>query len=107
MLNMTQIMLCNQQDNPTRVRSAMVCLRPSWCSTFFWCRAISSFEILPTLKDKRQAVDISQQIEEGISAYLVTITIMNAAVGVATAAAMYLCGLGDPLLWGATGFLLN
>ena len=32
---------------------------------------------------------------------------MNAAVGIATAAAMYLCGLGDPLLWGATAFLLN
>jgi predicted PurR-regulated permease PerM len=64
-------------------------------------------EILPTFKDKRQAVDISQQIEEDISAYLVTITIMNAAVGVATAAAMYLCGLGDPLLWGATAFMLN
>jgi predicted PurR-regulated permease PerM len=64
-------------------------------------------EILPKFRDKRQAVDISQQIEEDISAYLVTITVMNAAVGVATAAAMYLCGLGDPLLWGATAFLLN
>jgi predicted PurR-regulated permease PerM len=64
-------------------------------------------EILPTFSNKRQAVDISQQIQEDISAYLVTITAMNAAVGVATAAAMYLCGLGDPLLWGATAFLLN
>jgi predicted PurR-regulated permease PerM len=64
-------------------------------------------EILPTFSDKRQAVDISQQIQEDISAYLVTITVMNAAVGVATAAAMYLCGLGDPLLWGTTAFLLN
>jgi predicted PurR-regulated permease PerM len=64
-------------------------------------------EILPKLSDKRRAVDISQQIEEDISAYLVTITAMNAAVGVATAAVMYLCGLGDPLLWGATAFLLN
>jgi predicted PurR-regulated permease PerM len=64
-------------------------------------------EVLPKLSDKRQAVDISQQIEADISAYLVTITAMNAAVGVATAAAMYLCGLGDPLLWGATAFLLN
>ncbi|WP_173945825.1 AI-2E family transporter [Microvirga terrae] len=64
-------------------------------------------EILPKFSDKRQAVDISQQIEEDISAYLVTITAMNAAVGIATAAAMYLCGLGDPLLWGATAFLLN
>jgi predicted PurR-regulated permease PerM len=64
-------------------------------------------EILPTFRDKRQAVDISQQIQEDISGYLVTITAMNAAVGVTTAAAMYLCGLGDPLLWGATAFLLN
>ena len=64
-------------------------------------------EILPTFSNKRQAVDISQQVEEDISAYLVTITAMNAAVGVATAVAMYLCGLGDPLLWGATAFLLN
>lgn len=64
-------------------------------------------EILPKFRDKRQAVDISQQIEQDISAYLVTITAMNAAVGIATAAAMYLCGLGDPLLWGVTAFLLN
>lgn len=64
-------------------------------------------EILPTFGNKRQAVDISQQIQEDISAYLLTITAMNAAVGVATAAAMYLCGLGDPLLWGTTAFLLN
>jgi predicted PurR-regulated permease PerM len=64
-------------------------------------------EILPTFSNKRQAVDISQQIQEDISAYLLTITGMNAAVGAATAAAMYLCGLGDPLLWGATAFLLN
>ena len=64
-------------------------------------------EILPTFSNKRQAVDISQQIQEDTSAYLVTITAMNAAVGVATAVAMYLCGLGDPLLWGATAFLLN
>jgi predicted PurR-regulated permease PerM len=64
-------------------------------------------EILPKFSDKRQAVDISQQIEEDISAYLVTITVMNAVVGIATAAAMYLCGLGDPLLWGGAAFLLN
>jgi predicted PurR-regulated permease PerM len=64
-------------------------------------------EILPTFSNKRQAVDISQQIQEDISAYLVTITVMNAAVGVMTAVAMYLCGLGDPLLWGTTAFLLN
>jgi predicted PurR-regulated permease PerM len=64
-------------------------------------------EILPRFGDKRQVVDISQQIEKDIAAYLVTITGMNAAVGIATATAMYFCGLGDPLLWGAVAFLLN
>jgi hypothetical protein len=42
---------------------------------------------------------------------ILTVSIMEAvfcaAVGVVTAVAMYLCGLGDPLLWGATAFLLN
>lgn len=64
-------------------------------------------EILPRFSDKRQAVDISQQIERDISTYLVTITFMNVVVGIATALVMWLCGLGDPLLWGAVAFLLN
>ncbi len=32
---------------------------------------------------------------------------MNAGVGLATAIAMQVSGLGDPLLWGAVAFLLN
>jgi predicted PurR-regulated permease PerM len=64
-------------------------------------------EILPRFKDKRQAVDISKQIESDVSAYLFTITIMNLAVGVATGAVMALCGVGDPMLWGTVAFLLN
>lgn len=64
-------------------------------------------EILPRFQDKRRAVDISQQIELDISGYLVTITAMNAGVGVATAIAMQISGVGDPLLWGAVAFLLN
>jgi hypothetical protein len=64
-------------------------------------------EILPRFSDKRQAVDIWQKIESDISIYLLTITIMNACVGIATALVMWLCGLGDPILWGAVAFLLN
>src|SRR3984893_1031839 len=64
-------------------------------------------EILPRFSGKRQAVEISQQIESDISAYLVTITVMNAAVGVAMALAMWLTGVGDPILWGTVAFLLN
>jgi predicted PurR-regulated permease PerM len=64
-------------------------------------------EILPRFSNKRQAVDISQQIESDISAYLLTITIMNAGVGIATALVMWLTGVGDPILWGTIAFLLN
>jgi predicted PurR-regulated permease PerM len=64
-------------------------------------------EILPRFSSKRQAVDISQQIESDISAYLVTITIMNGFVGVATALVMWFTGVGDPVLWGTIAFLLN
>jgi predicted PurR-regulated permease PerM len=64
-------------------------------------------EILPRFKNKRQAVDISQQIERDVSAYLFTITIMNLAVGIATGAVMALCGMSDPVLWGTVAFLLN
>lgn len=64
-------------------------------------------EVLPRFKDKRQAVEISRQIEADISAYLVTITIMNAAVGIATGLAAAIFGLGNPVLWGTVAFLLN
>jgi predicted PurR-regulated permease PerM len=64
-------------------------------------------EILPRFRSKRQVVEISQQIESDISAYLVTITIMNVAVGIATALAMWFTGVGDPILWGTVAFLLN
>jgi predicted PurR-regulated permease PerM len=79
---------------------------------FFLLRSGDTFlrrfvEILPTFRDKRQAVTLSQQIEANIAAYLSTISMMNALVGVATAIAMWACGLGDPFLWGGIAFALN
>ena len=64
-------------------------------------------EILPTLHNKKQAVEISQEIENSVSSYLLTITLMNAGVGVTTGIAAYFCGLSDPILWGSVAFLLN
>jgi predicted PurR-regulated permease PerM len=64
-------------------------------------------DIMPSFSSKPQEDEISQQIESDISAYLVTITIMNAAVGIAMALTMWLTGVGDPILWGTVAFLLN
>ena len=64
-------------------------------------------EIMPNFEHKRRAVEISQQVEADISVYLLTIISMNLLVGVAVSAAVWLCGVGDPVLWGALAFILN
>ena len=64
-------------------------------------------EVLPRFRDKRTAVVISKQIEGDVAVYLMTVTIMNALVGVATALVMWITGVADPLLWGVVAFLLN
>jgi predicted PurR-regulated permease PerM len=64
-------------------------------------------EVLPRFRDKRAAVMITQQIESDIAAYLKTITIMNAAVGIATALMSWAMGLDNPALWGVLAFFLN
>lgn len=64
-------------------------------------------EVMPRFRGKRQVTDISQQIEADISVYLMTITGMNALVGIATGLAMWILGLQDIILWGVVAFLLN
>lgn len=64
-------------------------------------------EILPKYKDKRNAVELSMHIEQNVSAYLLTVSCINAVVGTATGGVMWLCGLQNPVLWGAVAFVLN
>lgn len=64
-------------------------------------------EILPRFEDKRQAVSISLQIERDISGYLLTISAINAVIGVATGLIMWSCGIPNPVLWGVVAFCLN
>lgn len=64
-------------------------------------------EILPTLTNKKQAVEITSEVQRTVSTYLGTVTTMNAVVGVLTGLAAYFCGLDDPILWASVAFLLN
>jgi predicted PurR-regulated permease PerM len=64
-------------------------------------------EILPRFDDKRRAVSMVTEIEDSISQYLLTITMMNALVGVLNGLAVWLLGMPDPLLFGTLAFLLN
>jgi predicted PurR-regulated permease PerM len=64
-------------------------------------------EVLPTFANKREAVEISLHVERDLSAYLLTITVINAAVGCATAVVMWLCDVAAPVLWSVVAFCLN
>jgi predicted PurR-regulated permease PerM len=64
-------------------------------------------EILPRFKDKRQAVELSLHIERDVSAYLLTVSCINAIVGLATGGVMWACGVANPVLWGAVALVLN
>jgi predicted PurR-regulated permease PerM len=64
-------------------------------------------EAAPTFSDKRKAVKTMRDIERQISQYFLTITSVNAALGVAIALAMALVGMPNPILWGALAFALN
>ncbi|MBV8577363.1 MAG: AI-2E family transporter, partial [Acetobacteraceae bacterium] len=64
-------------------------------------------EILPRFGVKRMAVEMAQSVEEHVSAYLLTVTAINAVVGTLTGLVMWGCGVDDPLLWGVIAFLMN
>lgn len=63
--------------------------------------------ILPTLSDKKRSVRLVHNVEFEVSRYLLTITAINLGFGFAVAAAMWVLGMSNPLLWGAIATALN
>lgn len=61
----------------------------------------------PTFRDKRRAIGIVYDIERKISRYFLTITTINAGLGVAVGLALWFLGMPNPVLFGAMAFALN
>tara|TARA_Y100000310_G_scaffold142660_1_gene142164 strand:- start:6544 stop:7434 length:891 start_codon:yes stop_codon:yes gene_type:complete len=61
----------------------------------------------PVVTDKRRALVLVDQIQRELSAYIVTISIINTCLGLATAGAFYYLNIEDALLWGALVALMN
>jgi predicted PurR-regulated permease PerM len=62
-------------------------------------------KVLPQFRDKKKAVTIARETEASISTYLVTVTLVNLALGVAVAIVMFLLKMPNPVLWGAMAAL--
>jgi len=63
--------------------------------------------VLPRLSDKKAAIEIARDMEDHISTYLVTMTLINIGLGIAVGGAMRLAGMPNPVLWGVTAAVLN
>ena len=63
--------------------------------------------VIPRFRDKRRAIRIAREIERKISHYLLTITVINAGLGVSIGLALWALGIPDPLLFGVAAMLLN
>jgi predicted PurR-regulated permease PerM len=63
-------------------------------------------KILPTLDDKKRAVEIYRQIEVDVSTYLSVVTLINIGFGCVIGVSMYLLGMPNPLLWGVMAAVL-
>jgi predicted PurR-regulated permease PerM len=60
-----------------------------------------------TFPEKRNIVELVHEVEGGISRYLLTITLINVCLGIATALAMWLLDIPNPILWGVLIAMLN
>jgi predicted PurR-regulated permease PerM len=63
--------------------------------------------VLPTLSDKKRAIRIARDIEQKLSTYLFTITMINIGLGTAVGILMWAIGMPNPLLFGVAAFALN
>lgn len=61
----------------------------------------------PGFAARRRAVAMARTMRRDLVHYLATVTVINAALGAATATLMYAVGLPNPVLWGTLAALLN
>jgi predicted PurR-regulated permease PerM len=64
-------------------------------------------KLLPSLTDKKLAVEVARAIESKISRYLLSVTLINTGLGVTVGIALALIGLPNPVLWGVMVGVLN
>lgn len=70
----------------------------------FYAKLVETF---PRLRDKKRALTIVHHIERAISRYLLSITLINAGLGLSIALSFYLLGVPQFYVWGAIAFLMN
>lgn len=63
--------------------------------------------VMPTLSDKKRAVEISHEIQQNISNYLFTVTLINIGLGIAVSSGLYFMGVPNAAMWGIFVAVMN
>lgn len=63
--------------------------------------------VMPTMRDKKRAVDISREIQQQISNYLFSVSLINLALGLIVGGGLYWMGVPSAAMWGMLIALLN
>ncbi|AWK86451.1 AI-2E family transporter [Azospirillum thermophilum] len=78
---------------------------------FFLARGRQSLEALigtmRNVDDRVHYAMVAATVQQNIAAYLLTITVINAVLGLATGLVMWMWGLPNPALWGVMVMLIN
>jgi predicted PurR-regulated permease PerM len=64
-------------------------------------------EVLPLFRDKRMAVEVTEQVQQAVTRYIVTTLLINSGQGMAVGLALWGLGMPYPWLWGALTVVLE
>ena len=63
--------------------------------------------VMPTLSDKKRAVDVSHEIQQNISNYLFSVSLINIGLGIVVGGRLYFMGVPNAVMWGMLVAVLN
>jgi len=63
--------------------------------------------VMPTMRDKKRAVDISHEIQQQISNYLLSVSLINLGLGLIVGGGLYWLGVPNAAMWGMLIALFN
>jgi predicted PurR-regulated permease PerM len=64
-------------------------------------------KMLPNFRDKKEVASMSRDVQQNISAFLFTITLINCCLGLVVGLGVWMVGLSNPVLWGVVAAALN
>jgi predicted PurR-regulated permease PerM len=63
--------------------------------------------VMPTFRDKKRAVEISHEIQQNISNYLFSVSLINLGLGLIVSVGLYFMGVPNAAMWGMFAAVLN